>query len=213
MPSWEIPCVVDGSSVTFRVSAYGNVLSVEPSTSPFANMSPLDVFGFDDADAMLLGEPPRILVEDALSNGLNVRGLSVVFRTSMVFVSVAVVAEPIRLVMGAAEGEAVLNLDAGDDLPSRAEAFQARTDGAQAVDDLPVTLTVRQVQKIAAIADAVVNGHAGYERPLADAVWFLQNAALKAWGQPQEHVDLAELWAAIDANPWPPSGRPKPQPE
>ncbi|ANI93688.1 hypothetical protein [Dietzia timorensis] len=70
-------------------------------------------------------------------------------------------------------------------------------------------ITVRQAQKIAAIMGAVARGHSGYTDALRDASWFLD--AVVAEGRPHTVVSrsASELWAVVDAWPWPRPGKPK----
>lgn len=90
-----------------------------------------------------------------------------------------------------------------------AEAFQRTDNGAHEGDDLPVQITVRQAQKIAAIMGAVARGHSGYTDALREASWFLD--AVVAEGRPHTVVSrsASELWAVVDAWPWPRPGKPK----
>lgn len=70
-------------------------------------------------------------------------------------------------------------------------------------------ITVRQAQKIAAIMGAVARGRSGYTDALRDASWFLD--AVVAEGRPHTVVSrsASELWAVVDAWPWPRPGKPK----
>lgn len=90
-----------------------------------------------------------------------------------------------------------------------AEAFQRTVNGAHEGDDLPVQITVRQAMKIATIMGAVARGHSGYTDALRDASWFLD--AVVAESRPDMIVSRssAELWAVVDAWPWPRPGKPK----
>ena len=54
-----------------------------------------------------------------------------------------------------------------------AEWYQKTVDGPHDGDDLPVVITVRQAQKMAAIMSAVARGHSGYVDALRGASWFL----------------------------------------
>lgn len=63
--------------------------------------------------------------------------------------------------------------------------------------------------KIAAIMGAVARGHSGCTDALRDASWFLD--AVVAESRPDMIVSRssAELWAVVDAWPWPRPGKPK----
>ncbi|WP_298807050.1 hypothetical protein [uncultured Pseudokineococcus sp.] len=90
-----------------------------------------------------------------------------------------------------------------------AEAFQHTVNGAHEGDDLPVQITVRRAGKIAAGMGSVARGHSGYTDALRDASWFLD--AVVAEGRPHTVVSrsASELWAVLDAWPWPRPGKPK----
>lgn len=94
----------------------------------------------------------------------------------------------------------------------RSEAYQKLTDGPQPEDNLPVSLTYRQVQKIAAIVGAAQCGHKGYFDRLIDVTKFLNASAMGAAGA-GVRPSAAEVWAGIEDAPWPPKGAPRPQPD
>lgn len=100
---WEIPCrtIDDQGDAVFRVNSFGSVLSVDPPASAFADLRPLDVFGFvSPGSDVLHGDLPELLVEDVLRSGEDVVGKAVAMRgpTGAAFVAAAIVNAPIRLV-------------------------------------------------------------------------------------------------------------------
>lgn len=91
-----------------------------------------------------------------------------------------------------------------------AEWFQKTVDGPREGDDLPVVITVRQAQKMAAIMSAVVRGHSGYVDALGQASWFLTCAVFEATpGHGQTSQTAAEAWVSVDGWPWPRPGKPR----
>ena len=92
---WEIPCrtIDDQGDAVFRVNSFGSVLSVDPPASAFADLRPLDVFGFvSPGTDVLHGDLPELLVED-VGKAVAMRG-----PTGATFVAAAIVNAPIRLV-------------------------------------------------------------------------------------------------------------------
>lgn len=63
------------------------------------------------------------------------------------------------------------------DKKRKAKEFQEELNKKLPEDDLPVKITVRQAQKIAAIMRAVADGNSGYISALHDASEFLFTAA------------------------------------
>lgn len=90
-----------------------------------------------------------------------------------------------------------------------AEWWQRKVDGPHEGDDLPIQLTVRQAMKIAAITGAVARGHSGYTDALRDISWFLDCVVAEARPGMVVNRTAADLWAVVDAWPWPRSGKPK----
>lgn len=74
-------------------------------------------------------------------------------------------------------------------------------------------ITRRQAQQCAAIIAAYRRGHTGYADALDDVGEFLVSAGLLGNNTDPEALDrLDQLWAAVDAWPWPRPGTPLPQP-
>lgn len=82
----------------------------------------------------------------------------------------------------------------------------------QAGDNAPVAITHLQAMRCAAVVQAVMDGHVGYETSARDVVRFLQIAAIEADdGEGVVDQTAAEVWAKIEELPWPPAGPPQPQ--
>lgn len=80
-------------------------------------------------------------------------------------------------------------------------------------DDDPACLTRFQMQKIACIIDARLDGHELWHDPAIAAVHFLHATAAEAGGA-VTRPSAAERWVNDLATlPWPPSGKPRPQPD
>lgn len=90
-----------------------------------------------------------------------------------------------------------------------AEWFQRKVNGPHDGDDIPIQLTVRQAQKIAAIMGAVTRGHTGYTDALRQASWFLECLTVEARPHMVASRSSAELWSEVDAWSWPRPGLPR----
>jgi len=99
--------------------------------------------------------------------------------------------------------------------PEFADEYQQIVGSAHRGDDLPVALTVRQVQKAAIIIDAGLRGHEHYAKATVTVVRFLEAAATEALNgvalDVEQSRSAAEWWAEIDELPWPLPGPPRPQ--
>ncbi|WP_144757155.1 hypothetical protein [Curtobacterium pusillum] len=216
MDSWMIEAQLPDHPVTLIViSAYGLVDHVAPFDSPLKIAHDID--GFNDVGTEGFPfDPPTVPIFEATEGGRDVSGMELQFRASA--------STPIR------SSAVVLNITYVPDftMPTAAEEslaqaridsmeqYQKSTDGPQPGDDVPVAVTVRQVQKIAAIIDAARQGQAAYADLLDKVTWFLTVAALEA----NPHIDArhsrsaAELWAELDVSvPWPLHGPPRSQPD
>lgn len=200
--------------VLIKMSKYGRVEEINPANAPLAYMADIDGFDNDEHSGFPADEP-TVNVEAATEGQRDVTGLRLHFRSaSGVVVArsdfVVVRLEPVRRVdaVNVAEALAQAEID-------QAEEYQKATDGPQPDDDLPVALTVRQADKIAAIIDAAANGHLTYLDLLKKVSWFLNISSLEA--KPNFGISnrsAAELWAEIDAAvPWPRHGKPRSQPD
>ena len=91
-----------------------------------------------------------------------------------------------------------------------AAAFQAAVNTPQPGDDAPVTLTARQVQKIAAIMGAVARGQDGFRDALRDASWFFDCAYAESLNNDAVRTSstATETWGRVDSWPWPRPGAP-----
>lgn len=96
-----------------------------------------------------------------------------------------------------------------------AAAFQDAVNAPQPYDDIPVTFTARQVQKIAAIMGAVARGQDGFRDALRDASWVFDCAYAESLNNDAVRTSstAAEAWGRVDAWPWPRPGAPRRQPE
>lgn len=219
MDNWIIDARITGfPPERLTMSKYGRVLSIQPPDSPFAMIQDIDGFD-DDAHSGFPSDPPTVDVETALREGRNVVGMRLHFRSKggiptarSEFIVLGLVAansanaSPAPAPVSMEEQLAQAEID-------RMEAYQKSTDGPQPEDNLPVTLTFRQVQKIAAIVDAARNGHKGYFDHLMDVTRFLNVSAMEAAGVGVK-PSSAEVWAGIESKaPWPPHGAPRPQPD
>lgn len=85
-------------------------------------------------------------------------------------------------------------------------------------DDLPISITVLQAQKMANIIAAGRRGHLAYQDATEDVIDFLETTALETLRDTmalgvQTTRSAAEIWGILDELPWPISGPPQAQPD
>ncbi|WP_131881621.1 hypothetical protein [Curtobacterium sp. PhB191] len=219
MDSWMIEAQLpDHPSSLIVISAYGVVDHVAPSDSPLQIARDID--GFNDAGVEAIPfDRPAVLIHEATEGGRDVTGMTLQFRASAstpirsAAVVISITYVPDSLVPTEPENvEAALAQSRIDSI----EQYQKSTDGHHEGDDAPVTLTFRQVQKLAAIIDAARQGQTAYADQLDKVTWFLNVAALEANPRidAQNSRSAEELWAEIDSSvPWPLHGPPRAQPD
>lgn len=219
MDSWMIEVQLPDHPVTLIViSAYGLVDHVAPSDSPLQIARDIDGFNHAGVEGFPT-DPPAVSILEATEGERDVTGMTLQFRASSSApirssaVVLNVTGVPSSIVPTAPDGD---EADLAQSHIDAMEQYQKSTDGHHPGDDAPVALTVRQVQKIAAIIDAARQGQTAYADQLDKVTWFLTVAALDA----NPRVDggstrsAGELWSEIDSSlPWPLHGPPRAQPD
>jgi len=217
---WIIDARITGfPPARLTMSKYGRVSHIQPPDSPFAIIQDIDGFD-DDAHSGFAMDAPTVDVETALEEQRNVVGMRLHFRSTSgiptarsEFIVLSLVpansatSSPPPAPVSIEEELAQAEID-------RIDRYQELTDAPQPEDGLPVSLTFRQVQKIAAIVDAARLGHDNYFDILKDVTKFLNAAAMEAVPGVGMKPTAAEVWAGIDSTvPWPLHGAPRSQPD